>query len=269
MTFDKASGVVKRSESTYTGVIQPGWDFSGIANGGYILSIAARAMTEEAPERDLVSITGYFTNPGRAGPVTIGVSPAHTGSGFTTLRAEVTGNDKLLVTVLGAFANPKKPLGRNEIVHGSPPEIPPPDKCVRAVPSTTGPLPPPLMGKVQVMLHPEDARALSGERTGIARIRGWFRLLENETPDRLAVILAADTFPPAVYNTNLPLRWTPTLDLTVHIRDPQPRGWYRCQFRTRFVTGGVLEEDGEIWDEYGSLVAQSRQLALVPRAPKH
>ena len=268
MSFVKASGVVRRGDSSYTGVIQPGWDFAGVSNGGYLMSIAARAMANESGGRDLVSITGYFTNPGRPGPVTIEVERVREGIGFTTIRADMVGNDKLLFTTLAVFADQSRPVDANEIVHGGPPDLPPPEDCIRAVPSSTGPLPPPFMGRVRVMLHPEDAAALAGQRTGIARIRGWFRLNEGEDPDALAVVVAADAFPPAVFNTNLPLKWVPTLDLTIHIRDPQPRGWMKCVFSTRFVTGGLLEEDGEIWDEYGNLVAQSRQLALVPRSTK-
>jgi len=69
-----------------------------------------------------------------------------------------------------------------------------------------------------------------------------------------------------VFNADLPVEWTPTIELTAHVRARPEPGWLRCRFATHFVTGGFLEEDGEIWDGADRLVAQSRQLALVPRS---
>ena len=96
-------------------------------------------------------------------------------------------------------------------------------------------------------------------------MRGWFRLRNGEPMDAIALTCAIDAFPPTIFNLDLPVGWTPTLELTVHVRRRPAPGWLACAFTTRFVTDGLLEEDGEIWDSEGHLVAQGRQLALVPR----
>ncbi|MGA1407881.1 MAG: hypothetical protein ACO33B_07660 [Ilumatobacteraceae bacterium] len=44
---------------------------------------------------------------------------------------------------------------------------------------------------------------------------------------------------------------------------PAP-GPLSCSFEARAVQGGMFEEDGVIFDENGVLVAQSRQIGLVP-----
>ena len=100
---------------------------------------------------------------------------------------------------------------------------------------------------------------------GIPRFRGWFRLRNEEPIDCFGLLVAVDAFPPTVFNAQLPIAWTPTLELTTHVRGRPEPGWLRCEFTTRFISGGFLEEDGEVWDSTGRLVAQSRQLALLPR----
>jgi hypothetical protein len=59
--------------------------------------------------------------------------------------------------------------------------------------------------------------------------------------------------------------WTPTLELTVHLRAVPAHGWLRVCHCTRNVAGGLLEEDAEVWDSADRLVAQSRQLTRIPR----
>ena len=59
--------------------------------------------------------------------------------------------------------------------------------------------------------------------------------------------------------------WVPTINWRVDFK-AHPRegsGPLRFRFGTRRVTGGFLEEDGELWDGEGRLVAVSRQLAML------
>lgn len=265
MTFASATAVTESGNGTWSAEIQPGWDIVGITNGGYLMAIATRAMGKETPARDLVSISTHFLNPARPGKVTVEVETLKVGRGISTLRANMRSEEKPLITAIASFADPNRPVSSEELFDSPPPDLPPPDQCVRAVASTESFFPPPFVDKVHMMLHPEDAVALSGDPAGVARVRGWLRLLDGSPADMYAVVMAADALPPAIFNANLPVNWTPTLDMTTHIRDARPRDWLRLEVRTKYVTGGLLEEDGEIWDEEGNLVAHSRQLALVPR----
>ncbi len=265
MTFSQATAVEALGASRYAGVLHQGWDIMGITNGGYMMAIAARAMMSETDGRVPVSMTGHFLNPGGAGEVEIEVVELKTGRTFTTQRAVMTSGGVTLLSVTGSLAAPSTSTMESAMMAGSPPDLPPPEECVRAVPAVDAPFPPPIMDRVELRIHPEDASTLLGRPSGSAVVRGWFRLIDDEPIEALAVVLASDAFPPAIFNTDLPMTWTPTLDLTVHVRNPGPHDWLKCRFRTRFVTGGFLEEDGEIWADNGTLVALSRQLALVGR----
>ncbi|HEU4842043.1 MAG TPA: thioesterase family protein [Ilumatobacteraceae bacterium] len=262
MSFASDTAVEPDGAARYRAEIHPGWDIGGNANGGYLLTIAVRAMREAAGRPDPVTVTAHYLAPGRPGPATVGTEVVKEGRAFSTVSAWLASGDRRLLQTIGTFGDLADASGP-ERVDAEPPDLPSPDDCVKVVPQE--PFPPPFMNHVDLRLHPDDAGFAAGSPSGEPRVRGWFRLPDGEPMDTVALLLATDAFPPTAFNARLPVAWTPTVELTAHVRACPEPGWLRCSFTTRFVTGGFLEEDGEVWDDTGRLVAQSRQLALIPR----
>src|SRR5664280_2834733 len=251
--FASATSVTRTGAGTYAGAVEPGWDIAGNANGGYLLAIGARSLLEATGRTDPVSVTGHFLSPGRPGPVSSVTRVLKTGRRFSDGFALVEAGDRPLLSVLGTFGD-LVDSPADVLVDGSPPALPPPDECVRM---DTDRGAPPFMGNVELRLHPDDAGFASGAKSGIPRVTGWFRLLDGETVDTVALLCAADAFPPTIFNADLPLAWTPTVEFTAHVRARPEPGWLRCRFTTRFITSGFLQEDGDLWDVTARVVAQS------------
>jgi acyl-CoA thioesterase len=118
------------------------------------------------------------------------------------------------------------------------------------------------MQSVEIRLHP-DTGWIRGEPSGSGETTGWLRFVDGRDPDVWALPLFADAFPPSIFELHVGQSWVPTLELTVHVRAVPAPGWLRGRFSTRFLTNGFFEEDGELWDSGGRLVAISRQHAMV------
>jgi acyl-CoA thioesterase len=247
-------------DTGWAGEIRRGWDILGNANGGYLLGLAGRAMFAATDRPDVGSITAHYLRPGIPGPVSADVEIVKTGKRFTTARCTLSAKAPIL-SVLGSFTDHDFAHDDRTVLLEPMPEFPSPDECLH-IEGGDG-FPPPIMNKVDLRLHPDDN--FYAHPTGSMLIRGWVRLLDDEPWDSIGLLLAADVFPPAVFNADVDMGWVPTLELTVHVRHRPAPGWLRCHFSTRFITGGFAEEDGLIWDSTGRLVAQSRQLALLPR----
>ena len=264
----------KAESSLYSAGIASGWDIMGNANGGYLLATVARACSLELGRPDPVSVSAHYLSPGTPGSASVEVEPQREGRRFSVAAARLLDTDgKPLLSTLGAFSDLSDATGPLQI-EAEPPRLPSPDECVGAPPPPDAPLEgdadgappaPNFMHKVDLRLHPEDAGFRDGRPSGNARVRGWFRFADGSEVDTIALLCVLDAFPPTVFNSNLPIAWVPTLELTAHVRCRPAPGWLACEFTTRVVSSGFLEEDGLVWDSEGRLVAQSRQLALVPR----
>ena len=240
--------------------VHDGWDILGNTNGGYLLAICGRALASELDRAYPLTITAHYLSPGRAGPVRIETDTVRAGRRYSTGRATMFSGDRAVMTVLGTFhdeIDTAAPL----LANGAPPSLPPFDECPLSDRNTA----PDFMSKVDLRLHPDDAGFAKGQPTGRAHIRAWFQLVDGELFDPYGLLLAADALPPTIFNANLPVGWAPTVELTVHVRAMPAAGPLRCDVSTRFVAGGLLEVDGEVWDSEDRLVVQSRQLALVPK----
>lgn len=255
-------------------VIHDGWDIMGNANGGYVLAVVARALAAVTGRPDCVSVTCHYLAPCPAGPAVIDVVPVRDGRRFATATAtlwrDVDGARKAIAHVMATMGDLVNDPGGPTAMANGVPSIPSYDECEGfddAQAENSGDSGAPQLHKrLGTRFHPEDLGLRGGSRTGRALIRGWFAFRDGRPIDSLALLLASDAFPPAVFNLDVATNWVPTVELTVHVRAIPAPGPVQCSFETRYLQNGLLEEDGEIWDSSGVLVAQSRQLALAPRA---
>jgi len=262
--YREATAVTRTGEHSWSAELAADWDILGITNGGYVLAIASRASAAEVEDRDPVAITGHFTKPAHTGPVTLETEVVRTGRRLAVVRARVFQDDQVVLETLGTFAVAQEDT-EAVLTDASPPKLPPPDDCPPMLPAEGAPFPPPSVGRLDMRAGPQVAELFEKGESSEPVVTGWFRLRDAEPLDAHALIVAADAFPPTAFVAGLPIGWTPTIELTVHIRDPEPVGWIRCEIRSRFVSGGFIEEDGLFWDDEDRLVAQSRQLAMVSK----
>ena len=87
--------------------------------------------------------------------------------------------------------------------------------------------------------------------------------------DALLAAAAMDAWIPPIFIAAGSPIGVPTVDLTIHFLRPLPHPGtdastsYTCRFHSDVITGGYLVEDGELWAPDGTLLAVSRQLAVV------
>jgi len=269
--FDDATALTRISDDDdgtvrLAGELFDGWDIGGVANGGYLLALAGRAVTV-ATGRMPLSITAHYLRPGLPGPLEVVVRQVKAGRQFTTVEYDLRRDGDSVIR--GIAVSGERPGSSFHHVGLTPPNLAPYADLQEATvpPNETGAMMerPKLMDRLALRMRPGDADFRVGRPTGRDDVAGWFAFADGRPVDELAVLLAVDAFAPAVFNMLGTPSWVPTVELTVHLRAEPDPGPLRCSMRSDVVTGGFLNEDGTIWDSAGHLVAQSRQLGLLPR----
>jgi acyl-CoA thioesterase len=274
--FTRDTAIETLGEGRFRGRIDPGWAVvDGMApNGGYVMALAARAMRHGLPNPDPVTLTAHFLSPPEPGPIGVEVEVVRAGGRHTTVAARLEQDGIERARLLGAFSDLSRAEGPTR-VDLQPPSYPPVEDCVdvtRAAIAAArdGRLPSfPIQERFDHRQPRELASWAVGSPTGRGEMGGYLRFAdasEGDAVDSLGLLVVADCYAPAIFNTAPGISsWVPTIELTVQVRARPAPGYLTASFATRAITDGYLEEDGQVWDAAGRLVALSRQLALAPR----
>jgi acyl-CoA thioesterase len=252
---------LRREGDVWRGEVGPRWHIVAGPNGGYVASFPLRAMLELSPFPDPLTMTTHYVQRPVYGPATVRASVNQAGRGHAFLEARMEQEHGVVVTAMAIFGTHRH--SDLETVDARMPDLPPVDDTP-AMPPREGPEFE-FVHRFEYRLPLEHQAEVWGPAPAPAHIRGWVRLVDRDL-DALAVPLFTDCFPSAIFATH-GLGQSPTLELTVHWRSRPRTRWHAADFRTRFLMGGYIEEDGLLWGEDGRLVAQSRQFARFTPMP--
>jgi acyl-CoA thioesterase len=283
--FDRDTALTPRADAgpgVYDAELYDSWRIGQGVNGGFLLALAGRALAAELGgelgaelggdlgdgeygHTDPFSISAYYLSASRPGPATIRTETLRRGRTVSTGAASITQDGEERLRATATYGDLDGHAAGDVRTTAAPPDMPPPEECVG-----TELAPPefrkeaPLLDSIELRLDPSTVGWALGKPSGRGLIQGWLRLPDGREPDPLMLLLAVDSLPPVSFDLGLP-GWAPTLELTAHVRAKPAPGWLRVTHSTRNFADGYMEEDAEVWDSAGRLVAQSRQLARVLR----
>jgi hypothetical protein len=296
-TFDEATAVSRRADGVYDAhpdqrfaLVAPGGTTPPAVNGGVLIATVLRAVLDCSPLPHPVATSAHFLRVAKLAPAEIRVTWLKTGRTAATARAtliqdgepvlEMTVTTGTVPVAVGGNGRPggersgTSPLSAGGSADSgeltwtdAPPVLPPIEQCVELGPWRGTVAPDGTAGyaaQIRMLFDPAVVGWADHEPSGLPEMRGYFGLREHREPDALLLALAVDGLPPVVFGLGA-TGWAPTVELTMYMRMVPAAGLLLVAARSRHVSGGWFDEEAEVWDSAGNLVAQSRQIARVGR----
>jgi acyl-CoA thioesterase len=226
-------------------------------NGGYLLATTLRALVADMPLPHPLVASATFLRPATAGAAHVSTEVLRSGRRLATGSATLRQDGKPVVHMVSTFRDLAAASGRSWEAAPAP-ALRAPEDC----PSVLGVLPPEfsIIHRMQYRFE-RPPGWLAGRPNGDPSATFWIRPEADEQPDLVHLALMVDASAPVIFELGEFL--SATVELTVHLHRVPAPGWLQCRTTTRHLIDGFHEEDVELWDRDGHLVAQSRQLSML------
>lgn len=265
--FDKDIALDPAGEGSYRIDIADTWNVNVGPNGGYIAAIMLNGMKLELGEsgHQTRSITLHYLSASTPGPASLRVSVEKRGRTLSTATANLIQGDRTIAMAIATFAGTQDSFEFSDITA---PVVTAPDDI-----DASRRMNPDMPGHVQFRDHYDQRLAIGPTPPATStegRVGGWTRFREHRAFDDLAIVAISDSWYPSIQAKELPRPMhAPTIDHTVHFTHSVPLDtmaiddFLLVAFETRIAQDGYLVEDGCIWAPDGTLLARSRQLAIL------
>lgn len=256
---DTRGAMTPEGEGRWSVRISDSWNIAGVPNGGFLMALGLGAAGQQVSHPDPLSMTSHFLGATMPGDATVRSRVIKRGRSLSVTTLDLIQRGRVSVTSLvtwgdlDSLAGPSGPLL-------SPPDLPDESQMQG---NMAMPLDSTFIERFDYLMPREMALGAAGQPTGKAHAKGRMRFADGRPPDILSMPVIADGFPPAIFQLGH-YGWAPTLELTIHFRARPCPGWLTVDLRARHLLNGTFEEDSNIWDSNGNLVAMSRQLGLAP-----
>jgi len=264
--LDQDLAVRPLGEGRYAGALTDRWSVGGGVNGGFELALLGNAIRAHLPTKpDPLAVSAHFLSAGTDGPAEVSVEVRREGGRTATVAADLVQDGRTRLTALATYADLGSFGEGPTRSFGTEPELPPVEECLSTNDVSEDVLAfVPMLRSCEMRMAADMTGWLEGRSSGRGRFAAYYRLRDGREPDTLSLLQVVDALPPVTFDLDLP-GWAPTVELTAYVRAKPAPGWLKVQHLTRHLEGGMFEEDCEVWDSTGRLVAQSRQLALTPK----
>ena len=237
--FDRDVALIEKAPFQYKGEVSGNWSINGNPDGGYLMAIAANAMLQNSQMRSTPIITANYISRCPPGEADLHVEQIAESNQFNRLGVRLVQDGREKIRAMGTFVDVKGECAVDRYER-SMPDMAALDDCIQIpeMPTFT------LFDHVDVRLDPACAGWMQGHLVERSEHKGWIAFKDDRPYDLLSVLLVVDSFPPAVFSTQGMAAWVPTIELSVNVRNIPETKWLKCIFRTRYITCGLLEEDG-------------------------
>jgi acyl-CoA thioesterase len=265
--FQAALDLTKVSDTVFSFTPDPKYFVGNTPHGGYLLALMNKAMTEVLPHPSAINSNIYYLDRTEPEPAELHIEILRTSRGSSMGQVKLIQNNKITCLYSSLCSDFQYMKGHSGL------ETPLPEiinsveqddfKVMNYENFKLGSTPS-FIQQLNMSVHPDHAwwdREISTDAAE-ARCSAYLEL-QGGVADTFVLSYLADILPPVVQNKYGPLGWVPTLTLTCNIRQLPKTNLLFIDGIAKDISNGYFEQDCNIWDMSGNLIATSRQLAKI------